>query len=80
MYPEENRIPKRKFKTVVHVNMTISIPIKAYTPEIAAGFAELAADRMIQKAKGNALGSLKLCNSSQFKIKGVNVKPHERST
>ena len=78
MYPEENRIPKQKFNTTVHVNMQIKIPIEAMTAEIAAGFAELAADHMIQKASPTA--SLKLCNTSQFKIKGVNVKPNERRT
>ena len=80
MLPEENRVPKQKFNATIYVNMELSFPIQAINGELAAGLAQLAAEELIQRVKGNALESLKLCNYSQFKIKGVNVKPHERST
>lgn len=80
MYPEENRLPTHKFNATIYINMELSLPVTAITQELAAGLAELAADELIQRAKGNALESLKLCNYSQFKIKGVNVKPNERFT
>lgn len=73
MYPEENRIPKQKFSTTVCVNMEIDIPIEAINAEIAA-------DDMIQKVLNSPMGSLQLWGKSRFKIKGVNVKPHARST
>ena len=80
MYLEENRIPKQKFSATIYVNMELSLPIQAINGELATGLAQLAAEELIQKVKGNALESLKLCNYSRFKIKGVNVKPHARST
>ena len=80
MYPEENRLPKQKFNATIYMNIELSLPIEAINGELATGLAQLAADELIQRAKGNAQESLKLCNYSQFKIKGVNVKPNERFT
>ena len=60
--------------------MELSLPIQAINGELAAGLAQLAAEELIQRAKSNTNSSLQLCNYSQFKIKGVNVKPNARTT
>ena len=80
MIPEVNQVPKQKFHATIYVNMELNLPIEAINGEVAAGLAQLAAEELITQAATSPSGSLKLCNDSQSRIKGVNVKPNERNT
>ena len=80
MIPEVNQVPKQKFHATIYVNMELSLPIEAINGELAAGLAQLAAEEMIQKATDSPGRAMDLLIKSQLRIKGVNVKPHERST
>lgn len=79
MIPVVNRTPKQKFNTTVYVDMQINLPVEAINRELAAGLAELAVEELIKRAATSPSGSLKLYNNSQFRVKEVNVRPHERS-